>query len=335
MAKKGKIIGGIIIGLVAVGAAVGAISAFSNMKGATPPDPQTQLATVQRIEYNEDKNILSWENVNGADSYNVSVNDKVESVNETYYTVDVDPTITDYTVQIQACDSTGTYLSSEWSQPFEITLTKQESLVSAVNEFAKNITGQSYKLKNVVSMHAEDSHLFTTATYEYMGKDYILTYDTDCGETITSLEEALKTQDVNKVTYTDSENAAKNYDTASSFLARSEYSEQIQELADQQYDLSFVTSQAYEITSDTLGIKGILKAKNDYETKYYSVDVSMYVGQFNNEQYKYTNAVVDAQLGGMIEESFVELTGDFKEYAQQLDEMQKSNNISNDLGMSY
>ena len=335
MAKKGKIIGGIIIGLVAVGAAVGAISAFSNMKGATPPDPQTQLATVQRIEYNEDKNILSWENVNGADSYNVSVNDKVESVNETYYTVDVDPTITDYTVQIQACDSTGTYLSSEWSQPFEITLTKQESLVSAVNEFAKNITGQSYKLKNVVSMHAEDSHLFTTATYEYMGKDYILTYDTDCGETITSLEEALKTQNVNEKTYRDSKNLAKNYDTASSFLARSEYSEQIQELADQQYDLSFVTSQAYEISSNTIGLKGILKATKGNDNKYYSIDLEIGVGDFTNEAYKYTNAVKDVIQKGIMEHTFAELTGDFKEYAQQLDEMQKSNNISNDLGMSY
>lgn len=315
-----------VISLVVFAVVFAIIFSLFNSNDSPKPPINTQLGVVDNIEYDKDTNILSWEEIDFADSYNVSVNNKVESVNETYYTVDVDPSVTDYTVQIQACDSTGTYLSSEWSEPFEITLTKQESLLSAVNEFAKNITGQSYKLKNVVSMHAEDSHLFTTATYEHMGKDYILTYDTDCGETITSLEEALKTQDVNFVTYTDSENLAKNYDTASSFLARSEYSEQIQALADQQYDLSFVTSQAYEAGSRSVGIKGILKAKNDYETKYYSVDVGMYVGDFNNEEYKYTNAVVDAQLGGMIEESFVELTGDFKEYAQQVDEMQASQN---------
>ena len=326
MNKSVRIIISSVISLVVFAVVFAIIFSLFNSNDSPNPPINTQLGVVDNIEYDKDTNILSWEEIDFADSYNVSVNDKVESVNETYYTVDVDPSVTDYTVQIQACDSTGTYLSSEWSEPFEITLTKQESLVSAVNEFAKNITGQSYKLKNVVSMHAEDSHLFTTATYEHMGKDYILTYDTDCGETITSLEEALKTQDVDIVTYIDSENLAKNYDTASSFLARSEYSEQIQALADQQYDLSFVTSQAYEISNTTIGLKGILKAMNSYETKYYSIDVGMYVGQFNNEQYKYTNAVLDASLEGIMDQTFVELTGDFKEYAQQVDEMQASQN---------
>lgn len=326
MNKIVRIIISSVISLVVFGVVFAIIFSLFNSNDSPKPPINTQLGVVDNIEYDKDTNILSWEEIDFADSYNVSVNDKVESVNETYYTVNVDPSVTDYTVQIQACDSTGTYLSSEWSEPFEITLTKQESLVSAVNEFAESIPSDAYTMHNVVSIHAEGSHLFTTAVYETMGENYILTYDTDCGETITSLEEALKTQNVNEKTYRDSKNLAKNYDTASSFLARSEYSEQIQDLADQQYDLSFVTSQAYEITSDTLGIKGILKAKNDYETKYYSVDVGMYVGDFNNEEYKYTNAVVDAQLGGMIEESFVELTGDFKEYAQQVDEMQASQN---------
>ncbi len=327
MNKSVRIIISSVISLVVFAVVFAIIFSLFNSNDSPNPPINTQLGVVDNIEYDKDTNILSWEEIDFADSYNVSINDEISIIkDETYCMVNVDPSITYYIVKIQACDSTGTYLSSEWSEPFEITLTKQESLVSAVNEFAESIPSDAYKMKSVISMHAEDSHLFTTATYEYMGKDYILTYDTDCGETITSLEEALKTQKVNEKTYRDSKNLAKHYDTASSFLARSEYSEQIQALADQQYDLSFVTSQAYEITSDTLGIKGILKAKNDYETKYYSVDVSMYVGQFNNEQYKYTNAVVDAQLGGMIEESFVELTGDFKEYAQQVDEMQASQN---------
>lgn len=326
MNKIVRIIISSVISLVVFAVVFAIIFSLFNSNDSPKPPINTQLGVVDNIEYDKDTNILSWEEIDFADSYNVSVNDKVESVNETYYTVDVDPSVTDYTVQIQACDSTGTYLSSEWSEPFKITLTKQESLVSAVNEFAKNITGQSYKLKNVVSMHAEDSHLFTTATYEYMGKDYILTYDTDCGETITSLEEALKTQNVNKKTYTDSENLAKNYDTASSFLARSEYSEQIQALADQQYDLSFVTSQAYEITSNTIGLKGILKATKGNDNKYYSIDLEIGVGDFTNETYKYTNAVKDVIQKGIMEHTFAELTGDFKEYAQQVDEMQASQN---------
>lgn len=325
MNKIVRIIISSVISLVVFAVVFAIIFSLFNSNDSPKPPINTQLGVVDNIEYDKDTNILSWEEIDFADSYNVSINDEISIIkDETYCMMNVDPSITYYIVKIQACDSTGTYLSSEWSEPFEITLTKQESLVSAVNEFAKNITGQSYKLKNVVSMHAEDSHLFTTATYEYMGKDYILTYDTDCGETITSLEEALKTQNVNYKTYTDSENLAKNYDTASSFLARSEYSEQIQALADQQYDLSFVTSQAYEISSNTIGLKGILKATKGNESNYYSVNLSSAVGSFNNEEYKYTNAMEEAQK--VNERTFVELTGDFKEYAQQVDEMQASQN---------
>lgn len=324
MNKIVRIIISSVISLVVFAVVFAIIFSLFNSNDSPKPPINTQLGVVDNIEYDKDTNILSWEEIDFADSYNVSVNDKVESVNETYYTVDVDPSVTDYTVQIQACDSTGTYLSSEWSEPFEITLTKQESLVSAVNEFAKNIPSDAYTMHNVVSIHAEGSHLFTTAVYESMGENYILTYDTDCGETITSLEEALKTQNVNEKTYRDSKNLAKNYDTASSFLARSEYSEQIQALADQQYDLSFVTSQAYELSSNTIGLKGILKATKGNESNYYSVNLSSAVGSFNNEEYKYTNAMEEAQK--VNERTFVELTGDFKEYAQQVDEMQASQN---------
>lgn len=325
MNKIVRIIISSVISLVVFAVVFAIIFSLFNSNDSPKPPINTQLGVVDNIEYDKDTNILSWEEINFADSYNVSVNDKVESVNETYYTVNVDPSVTDYTVQIQACDSTGTYLSSEWSEPFEITLTKQESLVSAVNEFAKNITGQSYKLKNVVSMHAEDSHLFTTATYEHMGKDYILTYDTDCGETITSLEEALKTQDVNGKTYTDSDNLAKNYDTARYMLNMTNLRENISSLKDQNYELSFVTSQAYEAGNTSIAVKGILKAENGSDTKYFSVDLGVNIGDFNNEEYKYTTALnyTDASL---IELTFAELTGDFKEYAQQVDEMQASQN---------
>ncbi len=326
MNKNVRIIVSSVISLVVFAVVFAIIFSVFNSNDSPKPPINTQLGVVDNIEYDKDTNILSWEEIDFADSYNVSINDKVESVNETYYTVDVDPSITYYIVKIQACDSTGTYLSSEWSKPFEITLTKQESLVSAVNEFAESIPSDAYTMHNVVSIHADGSHLFTTAVYERMGKDYILTYDTDCGETITSLEEALKTQNVNEKTYTDSKNLAKHYDTASSFLARSEYSEQIQALADQQYDLSFVTSQAYEITSNTIGLKGILKATKGNESDYYSIDLEIGVGDFTNETYKYTNAVEDVIQKGIMEHTFVELTGDFKEYAQQVEEMQASQN---------
>ena len=76
MLNKRKIIGLIIGGLVTVGAVVGAVIAFSNMQGTGPNPPQTQLATVQNIEYDQQNNLLTWDDVINANSYNVSVNGK-------------------------------------------------------------------------------------------------------------------------------------------------------------------------------------------------------------------------------------------------------------------
>ncbi len=331
MGKAGKIIGGIIGGLVAVGAAVAVLS-FVSKTGMFNND-DIKLATVQHVDYNYPSDVLSWEEVYGANSYNVSVNDKVESVKEEYYKVNLDKNVTEFTVKIQACDSTGRFATSDWSEPFVITV-DQQNIVNKVDRFAQSIPGSNMDLQKVVAMHAVDNVLYTTAVFKDMGKNYVCTYHSAYNDTITSLNEALD-MGVQDTTYVDNYYLAKDYDTASSFLAREEKSEKMQELADAGYQVSFVTSQAYELASDTVGIKGIIKATKTGETKYCSYNVSMYVGDSNNERYKYTTAVKNAPLKGMIENTFVELTGDFADYAKEVEKNQKSNYVSNDLGMSY
>ncbi len=334
MGKAGKIIGGIIGGLVAVGAAVAIFSAVSNMGGGF--SDETKLATVQHVDYDYPKDIISWDEVYGADSYNVSINDKVESVKKAYYTVNLDKDATEFTVKVQACDSTGYYASSDWSEPFVITV-DQEDIVNKVDKFAQSIPGSNMDLQKVVSMHAVDNKLYTTAVYEDLGKNYIYTYESIYDDTITGLGEAID-MGVQDTTHTDNRNLAKDYDTASSFLAREEKSEKMQELEDAGYQVSFVTSQAFEEGNSMAGLKGILKATNKYDAndvKYYSVNLSVGVGTPNNEGYKYTTAVKNASVDSVYERSFVELTGDFAEYAKEVEKNQKSNYISNDLGMSY
>ena len=112
MSNKGKIIGSIIGGLVAVGAVIGVVVAFSNMQGTGPNPHKTQLATVQNIEYDQQSNLLTWDDVTNANSYNVSiVNDggeRVETVQDNFYTVALTDQTTEF--KVQAYDTTNTYL---------------------------------------------------------------------------------------------------------------------------------------------------------------------------------------------------------------------------------
>ena len=205
-----------------------------------------------------------------------------------------------------------------------ITLEQEESLVAEVNQFAESISLQENDLQRIISVHPEGNYLVTTGVYEFMGENYILSDYTDCGGEVQSLKSALKTEEAYYKTTTRDRNLAKNYDTASSFLSRSEYSEQIQNLVNEGYTLSFVTSQAYEAGSETVGIKGILKAEKSSNTRYFSVDIGIYVGNIGIETAKYTVAVEQAELKALNERLFLELTGDFAEYAKELESIQNA-----------
>ncbi len=341
MSKKGKVIGSIIGGLVTVGAVIGAVVAFSNMQGPgpNPNPPQTQLATVQNIEYNQEDNLLTWDDVTNANSYNVSIvsdgGERVETVKDNFYTVALTDQTTEF--KVQAYDTTNTYLASEWSEPLVITLQQEDSLVADVNEFAESICLQENDLQRIISVHPEGNYLVTTGVYEFMGENYILSDYTDCGEEVQSLRSALKTEDAYYKTTTRDRDLAKNYDTASSFLKRSEYSEQIQNLVNEGYStLSFVTSQAYD-RNNAVGLTGILKATNNNDVndvKYYVVDMGIGIIGVNSENIKFTAAVEQVGAEHIIEYDFTELTGDFAEYAEELDNLQNTNTTTQDYGMS-
>ena len=135
---------------------------------------------------------------------------------------------------------------------------------------------------------------------------------------------SLKTENLSEVTYIDSRNLAKNYDTASYMLKMTKLRENMQGLKSQEYDLSFVTNQAYEDGLTAVGVKGILKATKVNEVHYYSVDLAVNVGNYTNESIKYTDALLGENLS-LLEKSFTELTGDFAEYAKELESIQNAN----------
>ena len=193
---KGKVAGAIIGGLVGIGLIAGIVFAVSNKGGGLdvppPPQPQTQLAMVQNIEYDYKDGLLTWDEVEHADSYNVKVdNGEEQKVNSTYYTFNLENDVTYF--QIQACDTTGNYKASEWTEPYAVTKIKEdESLVDAVNNFARSIAIKGNELDKIISVMPEGNYLVTTGVYEFDGEKYLLTDYTDCGKPVESLKEALK-----------------------------------------------------------------------------------------------------------------------------------------------
>lgn len=337
---KGKVAGAIIGGLVGIGLIAGVVFAVSNMGGGPdvppPPQPQTQLAMVQNIEYDYKDGLLTWDEVEHADSYNVKVdNGEEQKVNSTYYTFNLENDVTYF--QIQACDTTGNYKASEWTEPYAVTKIKEdESLVDAVNNFVNSIALKSYKLEKVISIMPEDNCLVTNAVYDHNGEKYLLTDYTDCGKPVESLKEALKTENAYDMTDTVEKEIAKDYDTEASYMARENgYSESIQKLVDENKDVKFVTSQAYEIGTGTVGLRGIVKSTDGAEEKFYLADIEVFVGTIYNEEVKYTTAVEQADAESLYENYFTEITGDFAEYAKQLDELQNQAQSTTDYGMSF
>ena len=134
----------------------------------------------------------------------------------------------------------------------------------------------------------------------------------------------------------DIEQIAKDYDTEASYMARENgYSESIQRLVDENKDVKFVTSQAYEIGTGTVGLRGIVKATDGVEDKFYFTNIEIYTGTIYNEEVKYTTAVEQADAESLYENYFTEITGDFAEYAKQLDELQNQAQSTTDYGMSF
>ncbi len=340
--KKGKIIGSIISGLVTVGVAVGVFYVLSNNgEGSiiSPPDPpnppQAKLANVENIQYDNQSNLLTWDDVTGADAYNVSINGEIQQVDDNYYPFALVDQETEF--KVQAYDTSGRFLASEWSDPYVVTLQQQESLVAKVNEFATNIVSYNVDLKKVISLYAEGNNVYTTAIYRVGSRDRLAVLCTDCGKEVESIQDALDILDIEDpaqhITLIDT-SEIKNYDTASSFLSRREYGDQIQELARSGYSLSFVTSQAIASGDTAVSLVGILKATYGRDIRYFSVDLGFRTGEFFNEQYQFTNAVEMIDADDIYENTFVEMTGDFADYATQLEELQNTNETTQDYGNS-
>ena len=328
----------IIGGLVSVGIVAGTVLAVTKLTGNEPnpvDDTPDKLATVENIKYNIEDKVLSWGEVENADTYNVRVNGETTQVKDSYFTVDVDAL--EYTFQIQALDSTGEYSPSNWSSPYVVAVPVEEFSVAAVNGYIADQIEEvmsGYPLQKIVSVHAEGNELVTKAVLSFDGSIEIAEFRTVYVNEITSLADVVSGENpIEREMWYYGADDAVDYDSASYFLRAAEYGDQMQALRDQGYEFSVVESQAYDLGDYAAGLSGILKATSGIDTKYLSVDIGFGVST-NLEGFKYTSAIQNIDPDMIVEQTFVELTGDFAEYAQMLDE-QNVNTQQSDLGMSY
>ena len=134
-----------------------------------PPLLNTSAPT--NLSYDDETYILSWDIVENADSYNVSINDDDELVvedNKVFY-VPINQTSE---FKIKALDSTGEYQSSKWSNSLTYTIKENEISYASVSAFVSTMMPSDCKLVKLIniSIDSNDNKTYTNAVFKRDGK---------------------------------------------------------------------------------------------------------------------------------------------------------------------
>lgn len=335
MAKKnssnGKKIIKTIVGLsVAAGALFGAVYAADsfgliNVFDNTPT--VQRLETVDNISYNDDTFVLSWDEVDNADTYVVDINGQTQTTesNEFYYI----PTTQTTEFKIQAQDSTGTYTSSYWSSSYTYNVPTNEVTPASVALFADGlISDRGRDVKEVISIYADGNELHTQAVYTYNGVDKLYDLTTYYDSNITSLEDAMFNMENDGTSINDSYEIVK-YNSAESLLKSNSFVGQMEEYRQQGYEFSVVSSKTALVNagdSSEFRIFATYKIGNGIEVKYIQSVMGCGIKNVSsNDVVNYTTRLENVDTRNLVEESCVELTGDFATFAAQ---QESSNEIS-------
>lgn len=337
MAKKSKV-KKIITSLVSASLIAGGLYAifrgFKNNPEHNNNPPKTQLREVSNVSYDTKSSHIMWEEVEHADAYEVDVNGSkmTTETNSIYYV----PTITTSEIKVRAYDTTGEYLTSDWSIPYVYTVQENQMTLSSISTFVSSMLPENIKLQKVVSMHAEGQYLYTSAVFEKGKVDYLYELQSEYDQNIVSLKEAMTNEDIQKYTRINKMYEVANYNSAEYLLKSDQYSGKMEEYRSAGYDFSIVSSQAYKTDRHSLGINTTFKIENGNEEKYVCVKHLCGVTDTAIESKKYTVSLVNLEPENILEESFVELTGDFAEFAQILESQSAESSQSyEDGGMSY
>ena len=277
------------------------------------PDP-TVLPTPVNVRYDEKAHAFTWDAVKNADKYTISITEEVDGeprsfdynvkTNEYCYT----PTFGTTTFKVQA--SASYYKPSEWSETATYTVTKGLN-GPAIYAYVNEVIGGLRVLK-IVSIESfissrEENVVYISAVFS---DGHLYNYEYQYEHPIQSLKSVIENNDYERtrlrLTYD-----YKDFDTAGSFLKRSEYVGTLEEYRRNGYTITAISSQAYEINNSKIGLDGVYKATKGDETKYFYIKLEFGLDATAIESARYTYGVENIDLSKVREVYCYELTGDF------------------------
>lgn len=321
MSKASKIILGVVVGVVAIGAAGGAAYFFflrpkssSNSSSSGDPGNIEKLSTPANLSFDSTNYVLSWDSVSHADGYKVDINGVISTsqTNNFHYV----PSNKTTKFKVQATDSTNEYVASDWSTECNYTIPQNEVSLAGLYTFVSGMMNGNHKVDKVISMYADGNMLYTTAKFEN-GRLYHLR--NKYSSNITSLKDIVNRADYGVSSSIISSYEAKDYDSVSYYLSSDTYESNLESYKQQGYTFEVVESQAYRVGGGSMGIDSLFKLTNGEDVKYVINRLEFYVSDTANEGAKYTTELVNIDSNKIEPYFCIELTGDFIDYAKVIE----------------
>ena len=327
MKKTAKVVINVLVGAIAlVGVGLGGFLIL-NMLGVFETSNQNKPDKAKNLQYDDKNYILSWDAVEEADSYYISINDDddyFETSENSYFYV-VKDSITTFKVQalaeIENEDGSTSLYKSDWSETLTYTIPENEVSYASVNAFVSTMMPSNCKLVKLVNISIEDNELLTNAVFERNSELKVYELRIGYNDNIDSIYDAIYTNNVGTeiIDYYD----IANYNSAESLLKSNSYVGQMEELRQQGYSFEVVSQQVgkYRNDNSSFQIYATYKAINGEDIKY--INNTTLVGVPNtspNEKTNYTTRVENPEDRILYEEYFKILSGDEINVAKDMEE---------------
>lgn len=320
---KRKAIVGIIFGALSANVVVASCFLFFRFlnrdKNARNGLDSVTLKAPTNLSFDDSKYLLTWSIPEKADSFKVKINDStvVDLTTNSYKYV---PTSETTTFSVQACDSTGTYYGSNWTDKITYIVNMQDDKITEarINVFADSLD-QFAKLKYVVSMFIDDGIMYVQAVYKDNGKDVLKNIRVKYNTTVTTLKDAIDTSKIATVREIDSYKIS-NYKSMESLLKSDSFDGKMEELNQAGYEFSIVTSQTVELNNkEHCTIFAVIRAEKNKDVKYFQTTVTCApLNPTPSQEVNYEFKLENASDRIIVEDSFHELTGDLYDYYDAL-----------------
>lgn len=273
---------------------------------------KTRLKAPTNLAYDEVQALLTWDEVENANMYKVSINDEIKEVETNYYTFM--PTKKESTIKVRSIDKTGEYEFSSWSK--EITYTIPDDVITPQSVFAfVSKLDRSRDLVNIASLYIKDGLLYSKChVIKYNNKDKVIFYITTFETPVTTLEEAMNTKILGTVIRNEYDYS--EYKSAEYFIKSREYVGQMEEYRKDGYTFEVVSSETIDKGVNLPMIYGTYRLTKGEDVKYIESSIDFCLE--NPSTSKGTNYTTKLQITSersARELSFHELTGDFYEWA--------------------